>query len=216
MPSGLPYLHPSQRNLKSEQIGPSSHKNNFSIGVLDGNWVEDREAFTQTYVHAPSENTTVSRASYQHPGGKAGTKPHRVDPITAGSLPRQLLFGHGNDFNQTSYCTMNELFYSNPNPDSGSQRVKTDVAVKMSAASGRKDMLEKKKAQWQEDAAGDMKQFETMNSQMIDATGKQLQENYSFQKPTTNKWGTSVKELSSSHHRTGLRGEFALNRTPLR
>ena len=36
------YLSPQFRNLHTEQIGPSSHKNEFRNGVLVGNWAEDR------------------------------------------------------------------------------------------------------------------------------------------------------------------------------
>ena len=39
-----PYLNPTQRNAKTEQIGTSGHANNYGNGCLLGNWYEDRFA----------------------------------------------------------------------------------------------------------------------------------------------------------------------------
>ena len=36
------YLAPAMRPLKAEQIGLSSHKNTYSRGVLEGNWIEEK------------------------------------------------------------------------------------------------------------------------------------------------------------------------------
>lgn len=49
MTSKIPYLHPSLRNLKSEQVGLSSHKNVYQNGVLEGNWLEERMAMENMY-----------------------------------------------------------------------------------------------------------------------------------------------------------------------
>eukprot|EP01063_Lacrimia_lanifica_P039516 TRINITY_DN8696_c0_g4_i1.p2 TRINITY_DN8696_c0_g4~~TRINITY_DN8696_c0_g4_i1.p2 ORF type:complete len:134 (+),score=59.62 TRINITY_DN8696_c0_g4_i1:91-492(+) len=89
-----PYLHPSQRNLKSEQVGPSSHTNEYHVGVLQGNWVEERRAIVQNPVDTKLDSMTVSRASYQKP--RAG-EVVKTKPVSQNETPRNLLFGHGTD-----------------------------------------------------------------------------------------------------------------------
>ena len=64
MPDRLPYLHPSQRNLRTEQIGPSSHKNEFRPGVLIGDWNEAKTAANVISVQPKLQTRTINRNSY--------------------------------------------------------------------------------------------------------------------------------------------------------
>eukprot|EP00997_Jenningsia_sp_PLL12_P006734 NODE_3304_length_789_cov_105.739189_g2761_i0.p1 GENE.NODE_3304_length_789_cov_105.739189_g2761_i0~~NODE_3304_length_789_cov_105.739189_g2761_i0.p1 ORF type:complete len:216 (-),score=23.33 NODE_3304_length_789_cov_105.739189_g2761_i0:79-726(-) len=207
VPTKLPYLHPSQRNLKSDQIGPSGHKNEYNVGVLQANWVEDRASFEQRFVDPPLESTTICKASYQHPG-----RIRRVEPSPVGDMAKELLFGHGSDFHSKSYVTTNELFYADHQKMGDS--LKTDSVLKSTSSCARSDQTMKKQRQWQEELT-DTKRFETTKAATIDASGKQAAANYSFKKQSAEKWGESVRELSMDHHKTGLRTPFVYHRSPL-
>lgn len=208
VPTKLPYLHPSQRNLKSEQIGPSSHKNEYTIGVLQGNWIEERAGFEQKFVDAPLESISVAKASYQNPA-----KLQQLAAATTSDLEKELIFGHGHDFHQTSFVTTNQLFYKDPN--SGGDSLKTDTVMKMTGASAVNEKAMAKRQQWQAEAAPN--HYETTKAATIDSTGRSIQHSkVEFNKPATSKWGDCVKSLTNDHHRTGFRQPVALKRTPLR
>eukprot|EP01003_Olkasia_polycarbonata_P005846 NODE_581_length_798_cov_90.786382_g517_i0.p1 GENE.NODE_581_length_798_cov_90.786382_g517_i0~~NODE_581_length_798_cov_90.786382_g517_i0.p1 ORF type:complete len:229 (+),score=34.94 NODE_581_length_798_cov_90.786382_g517_i0:77-763(+) len=211
-----PYLHPSHRNLKSEQIGPSSHKNEYNVGVLQGDfWVEDRAAFDQKYTNVPLEATTIMKASFQNPGTHAPVQ--KTTPIPQGEMDKQLMFGHGKDFHESSYITMNELMYADPG--AMPEALKTDIVVKVQGGSLRRRFADAKKSQWQiENTEAD--RFVTSKKATIDATADQVtqattQRELQNGKAPTQKWGSAVKSLSSDHHKTGLRGGVTLTRSPL-
>ena len=106
------FLHPSQRSLKTEQIGPSGHKNEFHVGVLEGNWQEERHTFgPQPAKNSPFTGTTTQRTSYQ-PASSAQLHDARPPEAYSQEAPRQLLFGHGKQVK--SFLTVSELAFGNP------------------------------------------------------------------------------------------------------
>lgn len=81
------YIHPTHRSLKTEQIGPSSHKNEFQKGVLVGNWYEDRIP-PPSHEELPFYAETTRDVEF----GAKCTESRRME--RAADLPRELLFGH--------------------------------------------------------------------------------------------------------------------------
>ena len=155
----VPYLHPSQRNLRTEQVGPSSHQNEYHVGVLQGNWVEERIAFGQQAVPVKLDSLTVSRASYQPPP-KGG---HIKDPpVRQNETPRHLLFGHGTDLQVTSFATVAELSFADTT--AADNTIPKGGALGATAAS-RSNLVAKKKAKWQEDNDPDLDNYVSTNKQ---------------------------------------------------
>mmetsp|Transcript_72408 Transcript_72408/g.84111 ORF Transcript_72408/g.84111 Transcript_72408/m.84111 type:complete len:237 (+) Transcript_72408:37-747(+) len=105
MPSRA-YLHPSQRSLKTDQIGPSGHKNQYHVGVLEGNWFEDRGAFGPQRNHLPAGNhfstATTHGVSYQQ---RESWREARQAMVTSPEAPRELLFTHGAHPIQSQFST---------------------------------------------------------------------------------------------------------------
>lgn len=93
-------MHPTHRSMKGDNIGPSSHKNNYTCGVLLGNWLEER---------IPKDSTSSSFKSngpWSFPAST--TKTHfvakSVIPRTMNRQPdmgRDLLFGQATDGSAT-------------------------------------------------------------------------------------------------------------------
>jgi hypothetical protein len=200
-------MHPAQRNLKSEQIGPSSHKNSYNIGVLQGNWAEDRTVFDQKLANVPMESTTIHKASFMHPG-----KPTRQEPTPHGEVDKTLLFGHGDDFSKTSFVTMNELFYTNPFKDGDTKKV--DKAIRSQDSSQRCDLAEKKRQQWElERDVND--RFNTTKSSTIDSAAKFARENQVYEPAATRKCHEGTSEFNKDYHKMDLRGPVQMSLSPL-
>ena len=90
--SRAPYLHPSHREAKTDQIGTSSHQNGYGNGVLLGNWYEDRFApkAGDVAVAYPMPNTTVTD-DFQH-------RTTKVRPLMkTADLGKELLLGQGGE-----------------------------------------------------------------------------------------------------------------------
>jgi hypothetical protein len=85
----VPYLSPQFRNLRTEQIGPSSHKNEYNNGVLVSNWSEDRFKSTNG---VEAKGAMASATSYQ--SDFAGGSKGRRTMTRAPDLGCDLLFGH--------------------------------------------------------------------------------------------------------------------------
>eukprot|EP00755_Sulcionema_specki_P004722 Sspe_Gene.4618::Locus_1521_Transcript_1_1_Confidence_1.000_Length_838::g.4618::m.4618 len=207
--SNIPYLHPSQRNLRKEQVGPSSHQNEYHVGVLHGNWVEDRAAIGQKPVKVKMDTTTIARASYQRP--PAGVK-CRQDPISQGETDRQILFGHGTDFHQTNYTTLNELTYTDLSK--GDATIKSDVAFKVSGNTERKSLVDKKKAQWQDDNDPEKDAYVSTKKATHDASGEVIRREKP-PKATFLKPGEVSKFMNTDWKAADLRGGMDYRNTPL-
>jgi len=111
--NGASFLHPSQRSLRTGQIGPSGHKNEFHAAVLEGNWLEERRSFGPQ----PAKNCAFVANSTHHtsylPVLGDSLKDAKPLEATVGEAPRQLIFGHGNrPFN--SLVALNELTHKAP------------------------------------------------------------------------------------------------------
>lgn len=106
------FLHPSQRSLKTDQIGPSGHKNLYHVGVLEGNWFEERRGFgpqPTAEEDASFVATSTQRVSYTDCGAKLrkDAKPMEACSFEA---PRELLFCHGQGHVSSQY-SVTELSY---------------------------------------------------------------------------------------------------------
>jgi hypothetical protein len=93
----VPYLHPTHRNLKTEQIGPSSHKNEYRTGVLVGNWLEERLPKID-----PSPGPWPQPTSRGEFGPKTTAPRHLIRAPDAG---RDLLFGHSSSLHSSGSAT---------------------------------------------------------------------------------------------------------------
>ena len=105
----MSYLHPSQR-AAAAQIGPSGHENNYHVGVLQGNWFEERHSFGPQ----PSSNfkfTATTEAQNAYGGPTADQLRSSKPPAVASQeAPRSLLLGQGKPV--TSMRSVAELSYT--------------------------------------------------------------------------------------------------------
>jgi len=201
--AGAPYLHPSQRHAS-----PSSHKNEYHVGVLHGNWVEDRAAFGAHQAPPKFEAKSLAQDSFQRapPGATKRT------PIPQGETDRSLLFGHGTDFHQTNYSTLNELSYTDLS--TGEPVVKTNAAVMAHGDSRRSVLAAKKREQWAEDNNPDKNHYATQQANTHGATADFIAEH----KPPAAQC-LRKHPLTAGHNdvaaKTGLRSTFEYKNTPL-
>eukprot|EP00672_Neobodo_designis_P027837 CAMPEP_0174827224 /NCGR_PEP_ID=MMETSP1114-20130205/560_1 /TAXON_ID=312471 /ORGANISM="Neobodo designis, Strain CCAP 1951/1" /LENGTH=199 /DNA_ID=CAMNT_0016060833 /DNA_START=70 /DNA_END=669 /DNA_ORIENTATION=+ len=97
------YLSPQFRNLHTEQIGPSSHKNEYRNGVLNGNWAEDRipktggTLGTNDGTALPPIGSTYT-AQFADKSKAVPAQPMHKTP----DMGRSLLFGHNPSRDPTS------------------------------------------------------------------------------------------------------------------
>eukprot|EP00756_Hemistasia_phaeocysticola_P020333 Hpha_TRINITY_DN15713_c1_g3::TRINITY_DN15713_c1_g3_i1::g.40963::m.40963 len=205
--SKAPYLHPSQRNLASS--GPSSHKNEYHVGVLQGNWVEDRASFGAHQEPPKFDAKSLAQASFVRPTQQQLQK---RQPIPQGETERALLFGHGNDFHQTNYTTLQELAYTDLS--TGDPAVKTNAAFMATGDSRRTVLAAKKKDQWVEDNNPDKNHYATQHSTTHGATAEFIAEH---QPPAAQ--CQRKHPITAAHNtlaaRTGLRSPFEYKNTPL-
>ncbi|CUG79981.1 Hypothetical protein, putative [Bodo saltans] len=103
------YLHPSQRSLKTDQIGPSGHKNQYHIAVLEGNWLEERRGFGPQPTPKDVLSTTTQRVSYTDVDSQSRRDAKPMEAISF-EAPRELLFFHGPGHIQSQY-SVTELSY---------------------------------------------------------------------------------------------------------
>eukprot|EP00756_Hemistasia_phaeocysticola_P058626 Hpha_TRINITY_DN3526_c0_g1::TRINITY_DN3526_c0_g1_i1::g.25684::m.25684 len=171
--SRAPYLHPSQRNLKTEQVGPSSHQNEYHTGVLQGNWVEDRAACGQYAVRCQLDRMTVNRASYKMLPESERQKV-RMDAVDPRQVDRQLLFGHGTDFHNRDLASMSALMHS-AGVHSHEPSLKSEATYRMTGATSSGDrVLLKKKDQWRDEKDADANHFRTSNTESHYKTAGQI------------------------------------------
>ena len=81
--------------VRTEQIGPSGHKNEYHIGVLHGNWQEERFALgRKAQGKIKFEGCSENHAQFvpRSENGQVIQKPERAFPY---ECPRELLFGQG-------------------------------------------------------------------------------------------------------------------------
>eukprot|EP01059_Diplonema_ambulator_P020101 TRINITY_DN33793_c0_g1_i1.p1 TRINITY_DN33793_c0_g1~~TRINITY_DN33793_c0_g1_i1.p1 ORF type:complete len:178 (+),score=26.54 TRINITY_DN33793_c0_g1_i1:47-535(+) len=150
--SRAPYLHPSQRNLKNDQVGPSSHQNEYHVGVLQGNWVEERVVYNQRPQNVKLDCLTVSRASYQNHGPGV----EKAVPVSQHETSRHLLFGHGTDLTQTDFSTTSSIAYTHTScPDTIPQS---------------NSLLAKKRAQWVVENDPEQDHYKSTKKESHDAT----------------------------------------------
>ena len=110
------YLAPAMRPLKAEQIGLSSHKNTYSRGVLEGNWIEEKGSWDAgTAEERRFDGVTTTRANFDNKyrcldtvGGTSGLRA-KVKP--AQGLPKEYIFGHGTNLREESFVTTSQLAY---------------------------------------------------------------------------------------------------------
>jgi hypothetical protein len=89
--SSMSYLHPSQKG--TAQIGSSNHTNTYHVGVLAGNWMEERNSFgpqPKRDFKFTAKSETTERYPPRNPKDYAAAKPPQcVQP----EAPRALIFG---------------------------------------------------------------------------------------------------------------------------
>jgi hypothetical protein len=119
----IPYLHPSDRVLRSEQVGISNHQNQYNTGVLMGNWVAERGADETKLPPNAFNANTVHQTSFQHPQDLNPNALKRENLQVHEGLEKEIIFAHGQDLHDSSYVTMNQLVHSHHD------NTKTDQAI---------------------------------------------------------------------------------------
>ena len=110
--TNMSYLHPSQKG--TSQVGSINHTNTYHVGVLAGNWMEERNSFGPQ----PKRDfkfTAKSETHEKYPPRTvheyAGAKPPQCAQPEA---PRALIFGEETGPNATGNLqTIHELSYQN-------------------------------------------------------------------------------------------------------
>lgn len=196
------YLHPSQRNLKTEQIGPSSHKNEYHVGVLEGNWFEERYSFGPQPQKATKFNaTSVSSTSFpaRTPGEYASA---RAAEAANDEAPRDLLFGHG-EHAASPFVSMAELSYTDLTKPGALATATPALTSPKAVADTRRSLLDRKRGEWEQETNA----FLTTKNVTFDATGVYAQNHYSYQKGKSTHYGPCVKSIESPMYKIGLREE---------
>jgi hypothetical protein len=196
------YLHPSQRPLKTEQIGPSSHKNEYHVGVLHGNWAEERQAFGR-HANGPVrfEGRATTKGAYPPRSGADIKAAQGAQTSNTYEAPRQLLFGHGRD--QVNLLTTAELSY--PDHSRGESTTSPVKLPDIVGVSKRSTLVQKKQAEWAE-WAGDS--YVTTKNATFDSTAdavKAADPADVYPRHTSTHHGEFLRSLGKSMHKTGLR-----------
>ena len=185
------YLSPQFRNLRTEQIGPSSHKNEYRNGVLNGNWQEER------YKGEVPEDTTrhVLSSSYKGDfGGSVKVPQGAGGPAAmhrAPDLGRELLFGH-------------------------STKPARGEPAPVGAVKKNLPKLEAKKAEWKKAQDPDAAPMESTKSALMDSVGKMVQRDKQILKESkVAGQHTFSTSFVAEHNATGLRTAFPMTLTPL-
>ena len=224
------YLHPSQRT-GSEQIGPSSHRNQYHAATLEGNWFEERQGFgpqsTTSGIKGPFNETTTHRVSF-NPYSVASMVEAKQLGACSVEAPRELLFHHGTK-PYVSQLTVSELSYE-AKPDGEALTYKEVLTVEGVSPRQHKSSAKKSEAGSEDgaSASGDeavtvteggayrlpavgvawtRDRFSTTKNVTTDATGDFLMENSDAYQGSlgAQSRGDFLKSLNASMHKTRLR-----------
>lgn len=162
MTSKIPYLHPSLRILKSEQVGLSSHKNYYSDNrVLEGNWVEERMAKENLLKSTKPKFDSISETMDKYRDPKSYKEYPNIgsELMTTTELDRDILFAHGNNPQNRSLLSMNDIVYLKPEFD---RSIKTEKGLQLIGHEipPRRDLISKMREKWNEEIEMETKQEE--------------------------------------------------------
>lgn len=220
------FLHPSQRPLKTEQIGPSSHKNEYHVGVLHGNWAEERNAFGMR-ANGPVKfsGQPTTKATYP-PRSAADIRAAQTAMASsaASEAPRALLFGHGahqvhlvstaeTSYNTTAISPTAASTTSQPNsPTRTTTKLSSGPSAKLPvilpAVSTRRDLSERKRAEWDAEANS---VYVTTKNATFDATADAIataDPALVYPKHSSSHHGEFLHSLSATMHKSRLRPDF--------
>jgi hypothetical protein len=199
------FLHPSQRTLKTEQIGPSSHKNEYHVGVLHGNWAEERQAFgRQASGPQKFEGRSTTKDTYPPRVGADFKTAQAPQMSLLYEAPRQLLFGHGES--KTHMMTTSELSYVNH--AAGEAATPTTKLPNIVGVSKRRELSDKKHQERRDASGASGSMYLTTKNVSLDATATTIQQARPedvYVKHSASHHGDFLRSLGSSMHRTGLR-----------
>lgn len=211
----MSYLHPSQKGSKTEQIGPSSHRNEYHVGVLEGNWFEERFSFGSQPQRTFKFDAKSNMKDCFPPRTCDEYRSAKPNEASVQEAPRQLLFGHGSH-SVTSLLTVSELCYKDLSQ--GGIALKTNDVINVQGISPRRSRSKQKRSENgrlamdnSEGAAriagkGSERQFVTTKNVTTDATGEyMLIHSDVFVRGQCKKRGEFVKSMSSPMRKTGLR-----------
>jgi hypothetical protein len=169
----------TRKIVRTEQIGPSGHKNDYHIGVLHGNWQEERYALgrkAQGRLRFEGESETVA-AFAPGAGDGASPKPMRAFPA---ECPRELLFGQGAAATtmapERQWLTTSQVAQANAAARSRSPAGASSGADPAAAASVGASFLRSvagDKARRRQQELDDDETFATTKQQSIDALAQQ-------------------------------------------
>jgi hypothetical protein len=187
------YLSPQFRNLRTEQIGPSSHKNEFRSGVLVGNWSEDRLPRATGLGGAPSDNLPPLGSTHsQQFTDKSRAVPSQTMQKTP-DMGRELMFGH------------------NPHgaPTAASETNVPPKEVKR---------FQEKRAAWREEVDPDAQsRMKTTKKAEMDRVGDLVQRDHAVLEEcrATATMGRFTGAIVNDHVQSGLRTPYPMHNTPL-
>lgn len=224
------YLHPSQRGTGSEQIGPSSHRNQYHAATLEGNWFEERQGFGPQAAGPtaqPFQGTTTQRVSF-NPYSSASMAEAKQLGACSVEAPRALLFHHGTK-TVVSQLTIGELSYQGK-PEGEALTYKEVLSVEGVSPRQHKSSVKRSEAGSDDGASASGEEavtvseagayrlpavgvawtrdrFSTTKNVTTDATGEFLMENSDAYQGSIGAQcrGDFLKSLNASMHKTRLR-----------
>lgn len=226
------YLHPSQRT-GSDQIGPSSHRNQYHAATLEGNWFEERTGFgpqsasTTSTNRGPFNATTTQRVSYNPYSTESMMEAKQLGACSV-EAPRELLFYHGTK-PVVSQLTVGELSYQ-AKPEGEALTYKEVLTIEGISPRQHKSAAKKSEAGSDDGASASGEEavtvseggayrlpavgnawtrdrFSTTKNVTTDATGEFLMENSDAYQGSLGAQcrGEFLKSLNASMHKTRLR-----------
>ena len=206
----------SNRMVRTEQIGPSGHKNEYHIGVLHGNWQEERfalgrKAQGKIKFEGTSENHAQFSSASQN--GQVIQKPERAFPY---ECPRELLFGQGpatsNANADTQWVTTSQLQQQSTVRQGRATKkgqAETNEELAKISATIRTAAGEKARAR-QKELEEDDETFKTTKQATFDKTAtKIVNREVEVQKRSGSvrgRGGNITNELTTAAHKIQLRG----------
>jgi hypothetical protein len=166
----------SHRMARTEQIGPSGHKNEYHIGVLHGNWQEERFALgrkAQGKVKFEGESEAKAQFASSYQNGSVIQKPERAFPY---ECPRELLFGQGPATStanaEQQWITTAQLQASQVRVGRGGKNANNTAEELQKINSVNSIAGAKARARQQE--LGDDEQFKTTKQSTLDSTANKI------------------------------------------
>jgi hypothetical protein len=214
--SKIPYLHPTERTLRSAQIGLSGHVNAYNTGVLDGNYVEDRALYEQQAQSNNYEHTYLTSNQYFHDKKNAVTNlVSNKNTEAKHTHPRGSEANHFVSMNTMTYGAgiKPESTYNLHNTQLQHQKVTETMFYPPAHDQSSTLKLSKQKIAPNESQdiynSVEKPHLTTTYRTMMTGDGERVQSRPADQ------WGDATRSLNADYRKTDLRGDYPLKLTPM-